>query len=45
MKAKKNMKGQAVPIHRRKKDKEPESSIDSAAHNQTLTTKTTKWQE
>jgi hypothetical protein len=30
------MKGQAVPNHRRKKDKEVESNIDSVAHNQTL---------
>jgi hypothetical protein len=35
VKANKNMKGQAVPNHRRK-DKESESSIDSAAHNETL---------
>jgi hypothetical protein len=35
MKANKTMKGQAVPNHRRK-DKELESNIDSAAHNQTL---------
>jgi hypothetical protein len=32
----KNMKGQAVPNHRRRKNKESESKIDSAAHNQTL---------
>jgi hypothetical protein len=30
------MRGQAVPNHRRKKDKESESNINSAAHNQTL---------
>jgi hypothetical protein len=36
MKANKIMKGQAVPNHRRRKDKESESNIDSAAHNQTL---------
>jgi hypothetical protein len=30
------MKGQAVPYCRRRKDKESGSSIDSAAHNQTL---------
>jgi hypothetical protein len=36
MKANKTMGGQAVPNHRRRKDKESESNIDSAAHNQTL---------
>jgi hypothetical protein len=36
MKANKTMKGQAVPNHRRRKDKKVESNIDSAAHNQTL---------
>jgi hypothetical protein len=36
MKANKTMKGQAVPNHRRRKDKESESSMDSAAQNQTL---------
>jgi hypothetical protein len=36
MKASKTMKGQAVPNHRRRKDKESESSIDSAPHNPTL---------
>jgi hypothetical protein len=36
MKAKKTMRGQAVPNHRRRKDKESKSNIDSAAHNQTL---------
>jgi hypothetical protein len=30
------MKGQAAPNHRRRKDKEVESNIDSAAHNQTF---------
>jgi hypothetical protein len=35
MKANKTMRGQAVPNHRRK-DKESETNIDSAAHNQTL---------
>jgi hypothetical protein len=30
------MRGQAAPNHRRRKDKESESNIDSAAHNQTL---------
>jgi hypothetical protein len=30
------MRGQEVLNHRRTKDKESESSIDSAAHNQTL---------
>jgi hypothetical protein len=32
MKANKTMRGQAVPKHRRKKDKEPESNTDSVAH-------------
>jgi GH15 family glucan-1,4-alpha-glucosidase len=32
MKANKTMKGQAVPNHRRRQDKESESTIDSAAH-------------
>jgi hypothetical protein len=36
MKANKIMKGQAVPNHRRRKDKQSESNIDSAAHIQTL---------
>jgi hypothetical protein len=36
MKANKTMRGQAVPNHRRRKDKESESNIDSAAHNQIL---------
>jgi hypothetical protein len=30
------MRGQEVANHRRRKDKELESNIDSAAHNQTL---------
>jgi hypothetical protein len=34
MKANKTMRGQAVPNHRGRKDKESESTIDSAAHNQ-----------
>jgi hypothetical protein len=29
----KTMKGQAVPNHRRRKDKKVKSNIDSAAHN------------
>jgi hypothetical protein len=36
MKANKTVRGQAAPNHRRRKDKESESNIDSAAHNQTL---------
>jgi hypothetical protein len=36
MKAYKTMRGQAVSNHRRKKNKESESSIDSGAQNQTL---------
>jgi hypothetical protein len=36
MKTKKKMKRQAVPNHRRRKDKKVESNIDSTAHNQTL---------
>jgi hypothetical protein len=36
MKANKTTRGQAVPNHRRRKDKESESSIDSAAHKQIL---------
>jgi hypothetical protein len=36
MKANKTMRGQAVPNHRRRKDKESKSNIDSPAHNQTL---------
>jgi hypothetical protein len=30
------MRGQAIPNHRRRKDKKSESNIDSAADNQTL---------
>jgi hypothetical protein len=30
------MKGQAVPNHRRRKDKKVDSNIDSAAHNKNL---------
>jgi hypothetical protein len=33
MKANKTMRGQAVSSHRRRKDKESESNIDSAAYN------------
>jgi hypothetical protein len=36
MKANKTTKGQEVSNHRRRKDKESESNINSAAHNQTL---------
>jgi hypothetical protein len=36
MKANKNMKGQAISNHRRRKGKKVESNIDSATHNQTL---------
>jgi hypothetical protein len=36
MKGNKILKGQAVPKHRRRKGKESESKIDSAACNQTL---------
>jgi hypothetical protein len=36
LKANKNMKGQAVPNHRRRKEKKVESNIDSATHIQTL---------
>jgi exonuclease III len=36
MKANKTMRGQAVPNHKRRKDKESESNIDSAMHNQTI---------
>jgi hypothetical protein len=32
----KTARGQAAPNHRRRKDKESESSIDLAAHNQIL---------
>jgi hypothetical protein len=30
------MRGQAAPNHKRRKDKELESNIDSAAYNQTF---------
>jgi hypothetical protein len=36
MKANKTMKRQAVPNHRRRKDKESESNTDSVAQNQIL---------
>jgi hypothetical protein len=36
MKANKTMRVQAISNHRRRKDKELDSNIDSAAHNQTL---------
>jgi hypothetical protein len=36
MKAYKTMKGQAVPNHRRRKDKKVESNIDLTPHNETL---------
>jgi hypothetical protein len=36
MKANKTTRGWEVSKHRRRKDKESESSIDSAAHNQIL---------
>jgi hypothetical protein len=36
MKANKTKRGQAVPNHRKRKDKESENNIDSGAHNQTL---------
>jgi hypothetical protein len=36
MKAKKTMKGQAVPNQRRRKCQKVESNIDSVTHNQTL---------
>jgi hypothetical protein len=36
MKAKKTTRGQAAPKHRKRKDKESESNIDIAAHNQTF---------
>jgi hypothetical protein len=35
--SKQNMSGQEVSKHRRRKDKESERSIDSTAHNRTLT--------
>jgi hypothetical protein len=36
MKANKSTRGQALSNHKRRKDKESENSIDSAAHNQIL---------
>jgi hypothetical protein len=36
VKANKTMKGQAVPNHRRRKDKKVKNNNDSATHNQTL---------
>jgi hypothetical protein len=36
MKANKTTRRQAAPNHRRREDKESESSIDSTAHNQTF---------
>jgi hypothetical protein len=36
MKANKTMKGQAIPNHRRRKDKKVVSNPDLATHNQTL---------
>jgi hypothetical protein len=36
MKVNKTTRGQTISKHRRRKDKESESNIDSAAHNQTL---------
>jgi hypothetical protein len=36
MKANKTMKGQAIPNYRRRKEKESESNIDSAAYNKIL---------
>jgi hypothetical protein len=36
MKANNTMRGQKTPNYRRRKDKESESNIDSAAHKQTL---------
>jgi hypothetical protein len=36
MKAYKTMKGQAVPNHKRRKDKKVENNIYLAAHNQNL---------
>jgi hypothetical protein len=42
MKANKTMRRQAVPNHRRRKDKKVGSNIDLAAQPNPLTTKTTK---
>jgi hypothetical protein len=39
MKAKKLRRGQTTPNHRRRKDKESKSNINSAAHNQTSNNK------
>jgi hypothetical protein len=39
MKANKAMRRQAVPNHRRRKDKESDSNIDSGAYNETLISK------
>jgi hypothetical protein len=36
MKGNKAMEGQAIPNHKRRKDKESERNINSAAHNKTL---------
>jgi hypothetical protein len=36
MKANKTTREQAISNHRRRKDKESDSNIDSAVHNQTL---------
>jgi hypothetical protein len=36
MKVNETMRGQAASNHRRRKDKESKSNINSAAHNQTL---------
>jgi hypothetical protein len=36
MKANKITRGQAISNHRKRRDKESDSNIDSAAHNQTL---------
>jgi hypothetical protein len=41
MKANKTMRGQAAPNHRKRKDKESESNIDSAAHIKPLNNKKT----
>jgi hypothetical protein len=40
VKANKTMKGQAVPNHRRRKDKKVKNNIDSAALSQILKQKT-----
>jgi hypothetical protein len=41
MKTNKTIRGQEVSEHRRRKDKQSESSIDSTAHNQILKQKKT----